>query len=540
MKNNDDSLKSIIVLFVIVFAIYLLPSISSMLSIVDNKEEDHSVDNYSYSDSVFSIITTPENKELESTINNYFSDKGVEVKITYADNLEIVSAINSGRKYDAIWSSNSIWLYMLDSSVKTSNLRSTSITPIVFGIKKSKAASLGLINKDVTMNDLLKLIQNKELNFSMANPVTTNSGASAYLNILSTLAGNPEVLTMDYLNDGKLKDKLITFFTGLTRTSGDENFLEESFINGDYDAAVTYESSIISINKKLVASGKEPLYLIYPVDGVSICDSPLVFVNNGNQEKEDIFLEFQAYVMSEDGQKILTTLGRRTWYGGISDNVNKNIFNPDWGIDTTKYISPVKYPSKEVIRQALYLYQTELRKPVHVVFCLDFSGSMRGDGITSLRDAIKFIFGDEAAANMIQFSEKDKIDIIRFNEDVRRIAFGSGSDGKQFIDKVNSTSPYGGTSLYPSVVAAYNYLKDESDEYNVSIIVMTDGEGNIGHLDDVIDVYEESKREIPIYSITFGSASESQLISLATLSNGKVFDGRTDLIKAFKTVREYN
>ena len=186
MKNNNDSLKSIIVLFVIVFAIYLLPSISSMLSIVDNKEEDHSVDNYSYSDSVFSIITTPENKELESTINNYFSDKGVEVKITYADNLEIVSAINSGRKYDAIWSSNSIWLYMLDSSVKTSNLRSTSITPIVFGIKKSKAASLGLINKDVTMNDLLKLIQNKELNFSMANPVTTNSGASAYLNILST------------------------------------------------------------------------------------------------------------------------------------------------------------------------------------------------------------------------------------------------------------------------------------------------------------------------------------------------------------------
>ena len=102
MKNNDDSLKSIIVLFVIVFAIYLLPSISSMLSIVDNKEEDHSVDNYSYSDSVFSIITTPENKELESTINNYFSDKGVEVKITYADNLEIDSAINSGRKYDAI------------------------------------------------------------------------------------------------------------------------------------------------------------------------------------------------------------------------------------------------------------------------------------------------------------------------------------------------------------------------------------------------------------------------------------------------------
>ena len=540
MKDNNDSFKSIIVLFVIIFAIYLLPSISSMLYIGKNNKESSNIDNYSYSDDVFSIITTPENKELESTIKNYFDDKDIEVKITYADNLEIVSAINSGRKYDAIWSSNSIWLDMLDSSVKTSNLKSTSITPIVFGIKKSKAEALGLINKDVTMNDLLKLIQNKELNFSMANPITTNSGASAYLNILSTLAGNPEVLTMDYLKDEKLKEKLVTFFTGLTRTSGDENFLEESFINGDYDAAVTYESSIISINKKLVASGKEPLYLIYPVDGVSICDSPLVFVNNGNQEKKDIYLEFQSYIMGEEGQKILTTLGRRTWYGGVSDKANKNIFNPDWGIDTTKYISPVKYPSKEVIKQALYLYQTELRKPVHVVFCLDYSGSMRGEGITSLRDAIAFIFGDDAVANMIQFSEKDKIDIIMFNEDVKRLASGSGSDGKIFIDRVNGTSPYGGTSLYPAVREAYYYLKDESSDYNVSIIVMTDGEGNIGRLDDVIDAYEEGNKEVPIYSITFGDASESQLLSLATLSNGKVFDGRTDLVNAFKTVREYN
>ena len=69
---------------------------------------------------------------------------------------------------------------------------------------------------------------------------------------------------------------------------------------------------------------------------------------------------------------------------------------------------------------------------------------------------------------------------------------------------------------------------------------MTDGEGNIGRYSEVSDTYKDINKEIPIYSITFAGASESQLIELADLSNGKVFDGKTDLVRAFKTVRGYN
>ena len=47
-------------------------------------------------------------------------------------------------------------------------------------------------------------------------------------------------------------------------------------------------------------------------------------------------------------------------------------------------------------------------------------------------------------------------------------------------------------------------------------------------------------KDIPIYSITFGSADVEQLEKMAKLSNGKVFDGKSDLVKAFKTVRGYN
>ena len=529
----------ILILFVFPFLIGFMGSLYDGAMVGKDDYEYYEED--SYRSDTFSIITTPENKVLEDTIKKYAEDKDLKVSISYADNLEIVDMLNSGKKYDAIWASNSIWLDMLDSSVKTSNLKSTSITPIVFGVKKSEAEELGLINRDVTMNDLLDLIKSGKLNFSMANPIMTNSGASAYFNIISTLAGNPEVLTSDHLNDKNLQEKLKTFFKGLERTAGDEDFLEESFISGDYDAAISYESSIISINKKLEGLGKETLYLIYPVDGVSISDSPLVFMNNGDDGKKENFLEFQEYILSDKGQSVLASLGRRTWYGGITNDADKTIFNPKWGIDTTKYISSVKYPSKDVIREALLLYQDLFRKPVHVVFCLDYSGSMSGEGIESLIDAMEYIFGERALTSMIQFSSRDKIDVIPFNQSSHRPwSTDNGSETDAILENIKLFSTGGGTALYEAINAGLKILSKETDEYNVSIIAMTDGVINVGYFSDLERVYNQIGKDIPVYSIMFGDADESELERIANLTNGKVFDGKKDLAKAFKLVRGYN
>ena len=502
-------------------------------------DDNRNQDDVEYSDSVFSLITTPENKVLEDTLNKFAKKKDFELKITYADNLEIVDKLNSGSKYDAIWASNSIWLDSL-SGVSTSDSKSTSITPITFGIKKSKAEKLGLIGKNIRMKDILELIKNKEITFSMANPISTNSGATSYLNILSTLAGNPDVLTSKDLKNSQLKSDLKTFFSGLVRTSGDEDFLETSFINGNYDAAFTYEASIININKELEKQGKEILYAIYPVDGVSVSDSPLVYVNNRNDKKREIFLEIQDYILSGEGQEILLNMGRRTWYGGITDKAPKNVFNKNWGIDTTKYISPIKYPSMDVIKDALSLYQTALRKPVHVVFCLDYSGSMSGKGIEDLRSAMGYILTDKAKSNMIQFTGADKVDVIAFASNVNEAWSSKGDNLSGILDKINTHRVNGATALYPAAMRAISLLANESDEYNTSVILMTDGEGNVGTFSELEREYKIINREIPIYSITFGSADEYQLSKMAELSNGKVFDGRSDLISAFKTVRGYN
>ena len=69
---------------------------------------------------------------------------------------------------------------------------------------------------------------------------------------------------------------------------------------------------------------------------------------------------------------------------------------------------------------------------------------------------------------------------------------------------------------------------------------MTDGMANVGSFSELRRVYTKLNKEIPIYGITFGSAREDQLLEISELTNGKVFDGRQDLLLAFKKVRGYN
>ena len=536
-KSKSAIIVTIIVLIVLVaIVIQAFDDISEEFSNSTTKIKD------TFSRKDFTIISSQENETLENIILDYANNKGYNVKLEYAGTLDIIEKLNQGENYDAAWLSNSIWGYMLDSSVKLSNSKCTSINPVIFGIKKSKAQELGFINKEVYTKDIVNAISNGKLKFSMSNPTSTNSGASAYLGMLATLAGNPEVLTAEILENEELQQNLKTLFSGLERSSGDEDFLEELFLNGDYEAVVTYESSIININKQLEKLGKEPLYAIYPVDGVSISDSPFAYIDKKNDTKNEIFEDIQGYILSDEGQRLLQEKGKRTWYGGISNNVDKSVFNPEWGIDTTKYISPIKYPSSAVIKLALNLYQNQLRKPVHVAFCLDYSGSMYGEGIEQLRAAMEYILTEEAANDFIQFAKDDKIDIIPFSSRVQGVwSTEDGTDTQNLLTNINNYNVNGSTAIYAAANKALELLKDEDkNTYNISVVLMTDGEGNVGRYSDLQSYYSSLNVNIPIYSIMFGLADRSQLSQIAELTNAKVFDGRKDLVRAFKEVRGYN
>ena len=135
--------------------------------------------------------------------------------------------------------------------------------------------------------------------------------------------GKTENLREEDLEKESIKEKLTALFSGVQRSSGTEEFLEELFLNGSYEAVVTYEASIININKKLEAAGKEPLYVIYTRDGVSISDAPFAYIDNKDKTKQKTFEILQSYLRSSDGQEKLGQTGRRVWYGGINENADK-------------------------------------------------------------------------------------------------------------------------------------------------------------------------------------------------------------------------
>ena len=322
MENKNNSRSGWIIFAIIILLFFYFGTKNETTNTTKNIKTSNSKE--------FRIISSTENKDLESIIQNYAHQNNIDLSIDYAGTIDIMDKLNSKEQYDAVWTSNSIWLYMLNSDVKVKNSKSTSINPVVFGIKKSKAQELGFIGKDVYTKDILKAIQNGKLKFSMSSATQTNTGATAYLGFVSTLAGNPEILTEKDLQSETLKQNLTKLFSGVTRSSGSDEFLEELFLKGEYDAVVTYETSIININKKLEAQGKEPLYIIYAKDGVSISDSPFAYIDNSDDTKLEKFEKLQSYILSNQGQQELIKTGRRVWYGGTNTNVDKTVFNPNW------------------------------------------------------------------------------------------------------------------------------------------------------------------------------------------------------------------
>ncbi|MEE3343842.1 MAG: VWA domain-containing protein [Bacilli bacterium] len=533
--NNKNSI------FRIAIFIFMITIIIASL----NKEGTSITESLTSKDT-FKILASTSTKAMDEDLIKYGSDNGFNVEIEHYGDLEIVDMLNTDSSdYDAVWISNSIWLYMLENSYLVTDSKSIVINPVVMGITKSKAEELGYIGKEINNKDLLESIRNKKLKYIMSSVTKTNTGATTYLNFLNSLAGNPEVLTEDMLKNEKLANDLKDFFKGVERVSGNEDYLKEMYLKGDYNAMINYESSLIKINQELVKNKKEPLYLIYPKDGVAINDMPFGYINNDVNDKvnKDRFTKLQSYLRSDKVITKMENLGYRSWYGGIKKDTNKKVFNPDWGIDTTKYLKDMKYPSKKVITESINLYIEKLRKPTHVVFCLDTSGSMYGEGLRELKDAMTYILDFKLASkDKLQFSDKDKITTITFNSKTNKIfETRYGNDTDKVIEDINKIAANGGTNIYNPSIDGLKILSDDNDdEYTKTIILMTDGKSNGGSYYDLKNYYEKTKSNVPIYSITFGESDEYELERIAELTNGKVFDGKSGLKKAFQEVRSYN
>ena len=105
MKNQRGItvVATVVIIFVILFIIGI------GISIQDEIEDGiRSIGTNNSSD--FRIISSTENKDLEPIIQNFARKNNIELDVEYAGTIDIMDKLNNNEKYDAVWTSNSIWL----------------------------------------------------------------------------------------------------------------------------------------------------------------------------------------------------------------------------------------------------------------------------------------------------------------------------------------------------------------------------------------------------------------------------------------------
>jgi Ca-activated chloride channel homolog len=109
--------------------------------------------------------------------------------------------------------------------------------------------------------------------------------------------------------------------------------------------------------------------------------------------------------------------------------------------------------------------------------------------------------------------------------------------------KILQTRADGGTDIYSPTIRGLELIKNRTHEdYSAALILMTDGESNTGKTFANLQQQYQALGfgNLPVYSILFGGASRTQLDEIATFSSGRVFDGKKNLIDAFREAKGYN
>ena len=226
-------------------------------------------------------------------------------------------------------------------------------------------------------------------------------------------------------------------------------------------------------------------------------------------------------ILSSESQQAIEATGRRITANGVSEE-NKEVFDPDWGIDTERILSPIQMPGADVLLEALNLYQTNFKKPSLNIYCLDFSGSMSGDGISQLKDAMsQILIQENARQNLLQANDGEVDIAILFDDRITDVLYAEDDSDEALqalYDQIADHEPGGGTDIYGPAAEAYAIASQyDLSEYTPAVILMTDGQSMYNQY-EFEDAVSEYGADIPVFSITFGDADPSQLEELAEMT----------------------
>jgi Ca-activated chloride channel homolog len=495
----------------------------------------------------FTILAGSELKDVDTQLGDEIRKAtGIEIRFTYAGTLDAIDQLNAGEQFDAVWVSHGKYLAMNpDLKARIAAQDKIMLSPVILGVKRSKAVTLGWDKNDPTWKDIADAASAGTFTFGMTNPTSSNTGFTAVIGIAAALASNPDALTEADVSNPALK----AFFQGQRMTAGSSGWLADAYAAdpSKVDGIINYESVILSLN----AGGKlsEPLVPVYPKEGIITADYPLMLLNSGKRAEYDRLV---AYLRTAAFQ---TTLSAATLRRPVNAESRAAASIPK------RTLIELPFPGQpQVINGLLDAFLADVRVPSTSRYVLDLSGSMDEDGrIGQLKEAMYTLAGGDTgslSSRYARFQNRERIGVIPFNrEPMTTLKFDMGTSAAEnsatlgaIKAAVQGMQADGGTAIYDSVERAMTELAEEkrldkTPRY-YTIVLMTDGENTDGKdLSDLLrwrESQDDAVKSIRVFPIVFGNADADEMKSLAEATGGKAFDAKTgSLAKVFKDIRGY-
>jgi Ca-activated chloride channel family protein len=494
----------------------------------------------SSSPDTLTVLAGSELKDMQPILDAAKKATGVKVVFQYTGSLAGADQIASGTPADAAWFASDKYIALAGANAKVLERRNTMLTPVIIGVKQSVAKRLGWQPDTVTWKDIAQAAANGQFKFAMTSPTASNSGFSALVGVADALA-NGQPLTASTIDAAGLQG----FFKGQAVTSGSSGFLVDTYTKnqGTLDGIVNYESVLLGMNASNTL--QEPLTLLYPKEGIVTAQYPLMLLN---EEKRAAFDKLETYLTQPDVQReIQSQTARRAVTPGVP---------PDPRLSHSVLIEANFPANLQVVQALLEDYQSNLRRPASTIYVLDTSGSMQGERLDRLKQAMDGLAGGDTSfsGHFSRFNPREKVTLVVFNDtivDTKTFNVTSSDPSspalRQLRSYVDGLYANGGTAIYSALDTAYQkaseQLQADPNAYT-SIVLLTDGENNAGiNPNDFVARLQSLPPELKnvhVFPVLFGEADPDALQQVAAATGGQRFDARSaDLSQVFKDIRGY-
>lgn len=305
------------------------------------------------------VLASAEHQPLQPLIDAWARDNGVAVSFEYVSDADIAERLRAGPAafpqgetgagqagsdgFDAVWPAASVWLALGDRDQRLRYAQSILRSPVVVGLKRSLAETLGWIGRDVSWTEVVEAAAEGRLRLVMAPPGET-PGALA---LLSAMRGS--------------EDQSTALLAVADRADGAEAAAAAMVDYRDrYDGLVAYEALMIRTNLTRVQLDREPLQVFYPAESVEVADGPLAFLpRQGGSDSEleaakQAFFALQRHLLSPRTQDVIVSFGRRPGLAGLDlSRADPRVWNREWGVALEREFEPTPPRERAAIEAAL-------------------------------------------------------------------------------------------------------------------------------------------------------------------------------------------